>query len=225
MAPRKRIKPSVQQTRYLTELERLVPVPDLIAFCMRQSTEEGDRWFRLARLLKTNMGGAPWRGAKAPPRLLASMALECRLSYGEVLVAYVRESQQNALLRQSVHVPQVLEDIADDSKNRLDVCPKCHGDKVIIKGQGEAAVEVKCSRCKGSGEVIIRGDKDARQQFLEVQRLVERGGKGVNVNVQQNQMAPPALPPSLAQILAEAKPQQQLTDGGGIQDGDVEEVK
>lgn len=220
MAPRKRIKPSVQQTRYLTELERLVPVPDLIAFCMRQSTEEGDRWFKLARLLKTNMGGAPWRGRNAPPRLLASMALECRLSYGEVLVAYVREQQQNALLRQSVHVPQVLEDIADDSKNREEPCPKCEGEGQVFK-DGE---QRRCTRCKGTGTILRRGDKDARQQFLEVQRLVERGGKGVTVNTQVNNAAPPTLPPSLAQILAEAKPQAQLpaatVEGEEVVDGE-----
>lgn len=196
MAKRKRHRTAVPapDRRYLTELERLVAPPELNAFLMRQMQAEGDRWWRLASRYSHD-------DHKPRRTTLAVMAVECGLSYTEIAAAWIRESQVNALLNAAGHVGPVLKDIAADSLNREEVCPKCEGATVIYK-DGE---ERKCTRCRGTGAILKRGDKDAREQFLKVNKLIDQPGKGAGVSVQVNNALPSAPVPSLAQVMEEAR--------------------
>ncbi len=190
---KKRAAVAAVDRKYLTELERIVPPHDLIAFIARQSTADGDAWSRLASRIA-------YDDHKPNRSLLATMATECRLSYVEIAAAWIREQQLNAILHSTRHVAPVLEDIATDSRNREEVCPKCEGTGVWYK-DGE---ERKCLKCRGTGAVLKRGDKDAREQLLKVHKLIDQPGKAGGVNVQVNN-APQASQPSLADVVREAQ--------------------
>ena len=197
--PRRRNIPKFDKA-YFTELERILPVRELLAFLYRQATPEDDRWARLADMIKSH--------PHTRPRLLASLAFDCRLSYQELAAGWIREQQLNGLMRQAEKVPQVLVDIADDSLSREVACPKCEGEgEVAREGPLEPgdATHVKCRLCKGAGTVHKMGDAQSREFLLKTQKLIDQQkGGGVTVNTQVNS-APPATAPSLADVLAQVR--------------------
>jgi hypothetical protein len=197
MSRRRRILVPVKDKAYITELERLVPVKDLLAFLYRQGTPEDARWNRLADMIKSHPA--------TKPRLLATMAFECKLSYQDLAAAWIREQQLNGLMRQASHVPRVLEDMAEDSYSRDVLCERCKGNGVIVSGddEDEDPIGEECPLCKGKGQVRKPGDAAAREMLLKTQKLIETGKGGVAVQVNVPQV--PQSAPSLKDVLAEVR--------------------
>lgn len=101
------------------------------------------------------------------------------------------------------HMPQILDDIGSDSKNRVDVCWVCDGSRLTncrgCRGTGQTdssdgpapcstclgSGQLKCKECKASGQVQTPGDAKARGQALELAGLTGKN-QGVTINQQIN---------------------------------------
>lgn len=80
------------------------------------------------------------------------------------------------------HVPRILQDVAEDSKSKDQMCPKCEGLKTI--SDGEPPKVRNCPLCKGIGEVRVAGDKNSRDLVFESIGLI--GKKSPMFAIQQN---------------------------------------
>lgn len=92
------------------------------------------------------------------------------------------------------HIPDIMEDIARDSRTRYETCPDCEDgiitteeteeteDKIIIREK-----ERICGRCYGRGKIQISGDRHARELLFETAGLTnKKEKKGPMVAIQQN---------------------------------------
>ena len=66
------------------------------------------------------------------------------------------------------HLPQILNDIAEDSESRDEPCPRCDGIGHVTRQNGEAP----CPACDGAGKVRVPGDAHARRLLFEIIGLI-----------------------------------------------------
>lgn len=107
----------------------------------------------------------------------------------------------------------VTRDVAAKAVDRLGPCPSCHG-------QPPGANQPACSRCQGTGEILIESDLERQKLMLQAGGLVKTGGGrdvhiqtqiGLNVSGEKSffasfvktaaetlQTSPPSLPPPTA---------------------------
>lgn len=101
------------------------------------------------------------------------------------------------VLRASRHVPDVLEDIAEDARSQIVGCPTC-GSEGVVAPEGvdlndDELLELldinklnfpKCSVCNGAGWLRQIGDTDSRKLLLETLGLVNK--KAPQALIQRN---------------------------------------
>lgn len=78
-------------------------------------------------------------------------------------------------------IPAITKDLTDKALDEVITCPECLGD-------GKASDVEPCEKCHGRGEIMRQGDLDHKKVALELGGLLKKGS-GVNVNVQQNNIA------------------------------------
>jgi hypothetical protein len=66
------------------------------------------------------------------------------------------------------HLPQILDDVAEDSESRDGPCPRCDGIGHVTRENGEAP----CPLCGGVGKVLVPGDTHARRLMFELIGLI-----------------------------------------------------
>jgi hypothetical protein len=66
------------------------------------------------------------------------------------------------------HLPQILNDVAEDSESRDVPCPRCDGIGHVTRQNGEAP----CPTCDGAGKVRVPGDTHARRLMFELIGLI-----------------------------------------------------
>jgi hypothetical protein len=71
-------------------------------------------------------------------------------------------------IRMLDHLPDIMEDIAEDSENREEPCPRCDGVGHVMRESGAAP----CPVCHGAGKVSVPGDAHARRLFFEIIGLI-----------------------------------------------------
>src|SRR5215471_2432101 len=106
------------------------------------------------------------------------------ISLHEAQTLYTDHTRHMALLQMCSQLPQVIADVTEDAKSHMHVCPRCHGEKVVVSTRRNKTVSKKCPECKGTGEVRIIGDKHARDLVFESMKLT--GQKSPLVAMQQN---------------------------------------
>jgi hypothetical protein len=147
---------------------------------------------------------------------LPKLAKDVGLTYPQVLHYIQRYRLDEGLLKMSAHVPQVLEDVAIDSKSKEVTCPNCEGSKVVAvteivedpdtkkkvvlqklddEGRG---VWKKCLVCDGAGTIRQVGDTDSRKLLFETMKLT--GNRGPLVAIQQNMGGAPTMEDSMASV-------------------------
>lgn len=99
------------------------------------------------------------------------------------------------LLEMMNHVPEVMVDVAEDSKTRIEVCADCDGQGTIWTEEREEDAEkiqiIKreriCRTCSGHGNIRVIGDRHARDHLFEMAGLTNKAkGKSPVVAIQQN---------------------------------------
>lgn len=164
---------------------------------------------------------------------IARLAEQCGLSFQAVMDGFRRAKLGEGTLRMFHHVPEVMEQVAQDAKAKMVTCPKCDGLRVVpqrdIMGQVVMeAVEGKpqpvgreCPTCKGAGEVEKSGDPDARKLVFETAGLI--GKRGPMVVQQFNSLdgsespedtykALRALPPVITATVEPLPPAEEVKD-------------
>lgn len=112
--------------------------------------------------------------AKKP---LAQLAKMCHLTLSELQSLYTDGMRQLALIKMSNQLPDIMTDVAEDARTKMESCPRCDGRKVLEDKR-------PCPMCKGAGEVRRIGDKHARDLVFESAKLT--GQKQPLVAIQQN---------------------------------------
>lgn len=164
----------------------------------------------MERMLDPNLGRA------SLPRLAADVGL----TYAQALQIITKHRLGQGLLRMSAHVPQVLEDVAVDSKSREVTCGSCRGYKVggiavvaitesvhdpdtkrnvvvqKLDDEGRPMWE-RCLTCDGTGTLRKVGDADARKLLFETMKLT---GRNAPLVVQQFNAAGASMEDAVASV-------------------------
>lgn len=141
-------------------------------------------------------------GAIANPRLaahsFADLCRRCELTINDIADVWRNYHTARGMIKMMGHMPQVMEDVAVDSKSRVVQCTRCDGtgkleNEIINKRLGAV-----CPDCHGDGTIRLMGDKDARKLAFEA--------TGLTSSVQQSQQVQVNVGmPSLEDMVANAE--------------------
>ncbi len=88
------------------------------------------------------------------------------LSSIDLLELFRRHKLDMGIVEMSRRASEIMADVAEDAKSRMEACKKCHGTgKVKDKNTEEMG---RCLHCAGEGQVRVPGDYRARKIFFEV---------------------------------------------------------
>jgi len=126
-----------------------------------------------------------------PDGRATSLVTLCRkldISWHELVEFYRDFQMQATMLVAMEHAPEVMADVAVDSKSRMEPCPRCDGEGLVadpaVSEEGDVRLTKKCVRCDGAGKVRVSGDAAARALLFEAMGL--KGQKGPLVAQQIN---------------------------------------
>lgn len=130
-----------------------------------------------------------------PEHARLTFATICRkfsVTLHELQLIYTDGMRHMGLLNMASKLPQVMEDVAEDSLAHRVLCTRCDGNKVLIEvlerdektGKVTKTQERTCPVCEGDGKVRQVGDKHARDLVFESMKLT--GQKGPMIAIQQN---------------------------------------
>ena len=147
---------------------------------------------------------------------LPKLAKDVGLTYPQVLHYITKYRLDQGLLQMSAHVPQVMEDVAIDSKSKEVTCPNCEGAKVIAHTEVVEDPDTKkkvvlqklddeglpmwkkCLVCDGAGTIRQVGDADSRKLLFETLKLT--GQRGPLVAIQNNAAGAGTMEDSVASM-------------------------
>lgn len=105
------------------------------------------------------------------PRLqscsFAELCRRCQLSITDVTALWRNHQIQRGMLRMMNHMPQVMEDTAEDAKAHTHKCARCDGTGKLEGETINKRINPVCPECHGDGKIRVVGDKDARQLVFE----------------------------------------------------------
>ncbi len=91
----------------------------------------------------------------------------------EVVDAFRRYKLDEGVVAMYQHLPEVMEDTAQDAKSRSETCGRCKGEGKIAQDDSSAT---DCPQCAGTGIMRVPGDADSRKLVFETAGLVGRRG-------------------------------------------------
>jgi hypothetical protein len=128
------------------------------------------------------------------------------ITFNEALQLRDERSRNLAVSTMISRLPELAEDLVEDALTRRMVCPICQGNRVIFKSdkdKGEYAVV--CDGCRGFGELVQKGDKDARQLVAKATKIIDDNpGVLVDARTQVNQVFQNPLGSSFEEAMKKA---------------------
>jgi len=121
----------------------------------------------------------------------AQLCKRCGLTIRDVADIWIDHQKSLGMMKAMGHVPQVMEDVAIDSKSRTVVCVRCNGDGKLHTELVNNMLHSVCPDCHGDGKIRIIGDKDSRNLLYESMGL--RKGNQVNQNMNINLGGMPSM--------------------------------
>ena len=100
-----------------------------------------------------------------------SFGMLCRrfgISWVDLVDLWRTHNTYLGLIGALTHLPQILDDVAEDSESRDGPCPRCDGIGHVTRQNGEAP----CPACHGAGKVRVPGDAHARRLVFEMIGLI-----------------------------------------------------
>lgn len=110
----------------------------------------------------------------------AKICQKAGVTLHEMQELYTNGMRQLALLRMSTALPELMADVAEDAKSRMENCTRCDGFGFIPSGDSTR----DCPTCKAVGSVRRVGDKQARELVFESAKMIRQSGP--LVAIQQN---------------------------------------
>lgn len=133
---------------------------------------------------------ATFLAARADPAYATlSFSALCRkfnISLQDVDDLWRNHQLHRGMIQMMTHVPQVLEDVAQDAKSKMVVCTRCDGEGVLVSNNGpdDTGGARVCPVCDGAKKIKVSGDKAARDLVFESIGLT--GKRSPMVAIQQN---------------------------------------
>lgn len=128
----------------------------------------------------------------------AELCRKCKMSLQDVVEVWRNHIKTRGIVKMMSHMPDIMEDVAIDSKSRVVKCDMCQGKGRIADRVVNKMKNATCPECHGDGVVRINGDKDARNLAFETVGLRKAGGVSQQVNVQVNSGGVPSLEDQMA---------------------------
>ena len=111
---------------------------------------------------------------------LAVLAERHGLNFHSISDEYTRLRKAEGFIRAAHHIPEIMEQVATDAKNRWEECPACKGLGEIDSKDGI----VKCpARGCVDGRVYVQASVDHLKLMFDTFGLTGKSGGGVNVNL------------------------------------------
>ena len=118
------------------------------------------------------------------------ICLDTGISSENIATLFKRHYQDRATIFAAIQSPEIIRDIAENSKNKVISCKRCDGLAQVPTSELDPnsgnPIMRDCPACHGVGLITVPGDRHSRKEFLE---LVGLGAKGVplaTTNVQIN---------------------------------------
>jgi hypothetical protein len=148
----------------------------------------------------------------------ALLCKRCGLSLSEVASLWKDHNMSIGMMRAMGHVPQVMEDIAIDSKSRVVDCTRCSGEGKLHNELYNNMLHAICPECHGDGKIRIVGDKDARGLLYESVGLRKTGGINQNMNINVG-----GSMPSMEDVISDAEKAMDIsvTAIEEVEDGEI----
>lgn len=120
-------------------------------------------------------------------RSIARLIEQHGLNVHDVADEYKRIVKSLGTLAAGQHIPRLMEQTAEDALNRDASCPDCRGkgftERKIIKHEREQKQREACSRCSGTGTIVVAGDKESLRITFETFGLLGGHGPAVNIDL------------------------------------------
>lgn len=155
------------------------PIKEALAYVAAQEGEGSKAAILLERMLTPAFAG----------HSLAKKMRDSGLTLPEVVDIFGQYQIAIGTMRAQRHMPDVLEDIAIDSKSKWIPCTICDGEGQLHVDDPETGepMDMMCAECKGAGGERLAGNNDARKIFMELSGLTKRGPAiAINNNTQVN---------------------------------------
>ena len=123
----------------------------------------------------------------------ASICRRFHVTLHELQVIYTDGQRHLGLLSMANALPQVMVDVSEDAQNKMVLCNRCDGLKMVDDG------ERVCPECEGEGKISATGDKHARDLMFESMKLTNQ--KGPLVAIQNNTYSGNGLDSRMEEIL------------------------
>jgi hypothetical protein len=116
----------------------------------------------------------------------------CNLGITDIATIWRNYQLSRGMMKMMNHMPQVMEDVAIDSKTRTVTCPQCNGEGKIVKVHKhgtksrevkESGIDVVCPKCYGDGTIRVLGDKESKKLAFEAAGLLQSAQVNVQTNV------------------------------------------
>jgi len=149
----------------------------------------------------------------------AKLAERLGLNFHMISEEYRAIKKSEGYIAAARHLPEIMEQVAEEAKSRVEVCETCDGlgnvpdikafDELCAVADARQtarpteAPRMKCKNCKGAGEIFIQGDVDRLKLVFDTFGLTGKGG-GVNVNLDLRR--PPDPHESMADLSASIAP-------------------
>lgn len=107
---------------------------------------------------------------------LARIAERHGLNFHDISEEYTRLRKSEGFIRAAHHIPEIMEQVAEDAKNRWEECARCNGTGKVDSSEG--VVDCGCV----NGKVFVQASIDHLKLMFDTFGLTGKGG-GVNVNL------------------------------------------
>jgi len=128
----------------------------------------------------------------------AELCRKCRMSIQDVVDLWRNHLKTKGIVRMMGHLPDIMEDVAVDSKSRMVTCDKCQGEGKLYGQTINRVEDPICPDCHGDGVIRVQGDKDARLLTFETVGL--RKGSVGQVNVLNVNKGIPSMEDQIASL-------------------------
>lgn len=117
--------------------------------------------------------------ALQPGTSLARLAEGHGLNFHQISEEYTRLRKSEGFIRAAHHIPEIMEQVAVDAKNRWEECGGCNGIGMVDTAEG-----IKPCPARGctNGRVYVQASIDHLKLMFDTFGLTGKGG-GVNVNL------------------------------------------
>jgi hypothetical protein len=121
---------------------------------------------------------------------LAKLCDQAGILPGDVFRAFrdatIAKANIQALRRVAERLVTITESLLDDASDRMVICDECSGSKQqLIKPKKGDPTIIDCTRCNGTGTVMLRADFEKQKLALELGGLLKKG-PAVQLNQQTN---------------------------------------